>query len=52
MEFLSFARKYKKTIIGYKTRLFKNCFKKVVHKTGELLANKIKNAVIPTKTKL
>ena len=26
--FVSFARKYKKTIIGYRTRCCKNCFQK------------------------
>ena len=44
-EFLSFARKYEKTMIGYRTRFFKNCFQKVAHKASEFLGNKIADAV-------
>ena len=43
--FLSFARKYKRTVTGYRTRFFKNCFQKVVHKAGESSENKIADAV-------
>ena len=41
--FLSFERKYKKQL--FYTGIDKNCFKKVVHKTGEYLRNKIGDAV-------
>ena len=44
-QFLSFARKYKKTIIEYTARCCKNCFQKVVHKAGEFLGNKIADTV-------
>ena len=43
--FSSFARKYTKTIIGYRTRCCKICFQKVLHKAGEFLGNKIADAV-------
>ena len=39
--FLSFPRKYKRKIIGYRTR----CFTKVVHKAGKYLGNKIADVV-------
>ena len=45
MDLLSFARKYKKTIIEYRVRHFKNCFQKVVLKAGKLLGNKIADAM-------
>ena len=43
--FLSFARKYKKTIIGYRNRFFKNIFQKVVHKASEFLGKKAAGGV-------
>ena len=45
MDLLSFARKYKITIIEYRVRRFKNCFQKVVLKAGKLLGNKIADAM-------
>ena len=36
---------YIKTIIGYRTRFFKNCFQKVIHKAGEFLGNKIGDTI-------
>ena len=45
MDLLSFARKYKKTIIEYRVRRFKNCFQKVVLKAGKLLGNKIADSM-------
>ena len=45
MDLLSFARKYKKIIIEYRVRRFKNCFQKVVLKAGKLLGNKIADAM-------
>ena len=42
-ELLSFSRKYKKTIIGYRDR----CKKKVVHKAGKYLGNNIAESVLP-----
>ena len=39
--YLLFARKYNKKTIGYKTRCCKNYFKKIIHKAGEFIENKI-----------
>ena len=44
-EFLSFERKYKKQLLGTGLDSLKTASKKVVHKAGELLANKIADAV-------
>ena len=38
-------RKNIKTIIGKRTRCFKNCFQKVVHKAGHFLGSKIADNV-------
>ena len=43
--FLSFARKCKKNLFDTKLYSLKNASKKVVHKTGEFLRNKIAEAV-------
>ena len=41
-EFFSLARKYKKTIIGYRAI----CFQIIVHKAGEFARNKITDAAL------
>ena len=43
--FLSFARKHKKQLLGPGTDPVKTDFKKVVHRAGEFLGNKISEAV-------
>ena len=43
--FLSFARKYKKQLLGTELDYLKTASKKVVHKTGEFLGKKIADAV-------
>ena len=43
--FLSFARKYKKQLLGTELDYLKTTSKKVVHKTGEFLGKKIADAV-------
>ena len=43
--FLSFARKYKKQLLDTGLDSLKTTSKKVVHKSGEFLGNKIANAV-------
>ena len=43
--FLSFERKYKKQLLDTGLDALKTAFKKVVHKTGEFLGNKIADAV-------
>ena len=43
--FLSFARKYKKQLLGRELDYLKTTSKKVVHKTGEFLGKKIADAV-------
>ena len=43
--FLSFARKYKKQLLDTGLDSLKTTSKKVVHKAGEFLGNKIANAV-------
>ena len=44
-EFLSFVRKYKKQLSNKGLDAVKTAFKKVVHKAGEFLRNKIAEAV-------
>ena len=39
-------RENMKTIIGYRTRLFKKCFKKVLHKAGKFFGIKNEDAVV------
>ena len=43
--FLSFARKYKKQLLDTGINPLKTVFKKVVHKAGEFLGNKIADVV-------
>ena len=43
--FLSFARKYKKQLLDTGIDPLKTVFKKVVHKAGEFLGNKIADVV-------
>ena len=43
--FLSFARKYKKQLLDTGLDSLKTISKKVVHKAGDFLGNKIANAV-------
>ena len=43
-EFLSFARKYKKQLLDKGLDSLKTASKKVVHKSGEFLGNKITDA--------
>ena len=43
--FLSFAREYKKEIVGYRTRFLKTASKKVTHQIDALWANKTADAV-------
>ena len=40
------SEKIWKTIIGYRTRLFKNPFKKVLHKAGKFFGIKNEDAVV------
>ena len=47
--FSLFARKYKKTIIEYRTRFFKTSSKKVVHKAGEFIENKTVHKTVKAK---
>ena len=44
-EFLSFARKYKKQLLDTGLDFLKTASKKVVHKAGEFLGNKITDSV-------
>ena len=44
-EFLSFARKYRKQLLNTELDGVKNGFKQVVKKAGDLLGNKIEEAV-------
>ena len=44
--FFSFARKYKKQLLHTGLDALETASKKVVHKTGEFLGNKIADAVI------
>ena len=44
-EFLSFVRKHKKQLLNKGLDAVKTAFKKVVHKAGEFLRNKIAEAV-------
>ena len=44
-EFLSFARKYKKQLLDTGLDSLKTASKKVLHKTGEFLGNKVVDAV-------
>ena len=45
MEFLSFARKYKKQLLDTELDSLKTASKKVVHKTDKFLGNKIADVV-------
>ena len=45
MEFLSFARKYKKQLLDTELDSLKTTSKKVVHKTDKFLGNKIADVV-------
>ena len=47
-EFLSFARKYEKQLLDTGLDSLKTASKKVVHKAGKLLGNKIAGAVTQT----
>ena len=44
-EFLSFARKYKKQLLDTGLDAVKSASKKVIHKAGEFIGNKIADAV-------
>ena len=49
----NFSNKYRKKIIGYRARCFKNCFQKVVHKaakaTDEFIGNNIAEKIVKQK---
>ena len=49
MEFLSFARKYKKQLLDTELDSLKTASKKVVHKTDTFLGNKIADVVTKPK---